>query len=203
MDITASYWQRYCSKNDTIGYFGPLAWGSFSEDGDAISLRTGDLEHERVVHFETWAIEAIAAASGVTAPMPMGPFPERSLRPLLTDTAPLDRLEAARDTAAAAHGDQIASALDAMDRVFEEITGRPAARAEGDSGGGRTIAYLDCMRDLDVTLGPAVLAELRESLPLVLYASRWWCGRVFDRGAELMVGSPAAARARSARCSAS
>ena len=40
--------------------------------------------------------------------------------------------------------------------------GRPAARADGDSGGGRTIAYLDCMRDLDVTLGPEVLDELRD-----------------------------------------
>ena len=78
------------------------------------------------------------------------------------------------------------AALDHLDRVFEELTGRPPARAEGDSGGGRTIAYLDCMRDLDVTLGPAVLDELRSSLPVVLHASRWWCGRVFDRGAELL-----------------
>jgi hypothetical protein len=31
-----------------------------------------------------------------------------------------------------------------------------------------------------------VLDELRTSLPTMLYASRWWCGRVFDRGAELL-----------------
>jgi hypothetical protein len=24
--VVASYWQRYCAKNDTIGFFGPLAW---------------------------------------------------------------------------------------------------------------------------------------------------------------------------------
>jgi len=44
------------------------------------------------------------------------------------------------------------------------------------------------MRDLDVTLGPAVLDELRSTLPVVLCASRWWCGRVFDRGGELLAG---------------
>ncbi len=42
------------------------------------------------------------------------------------------------------------------------------------------------MRDLDLTLGPEVLAELRSSLPAVLAASRWWCGRVYARGAELL-----------------
>ena len=185
-DVVGSYWQRYCSKNDTIGFFGPLAWGSFAEEGEAIAVRSGALESQRVVHLETWAVEAVAAVAGATMPLPMGPFPERALRPLLADTSGLDRLELARDAVAGARREEIAAALDHLDRVFEEVTGRPAARAEGDSGGGRTIAYLDCMRDLDVTLGPAVLHELRSSLPVLLYASRWWCGRVFDRGAELL-----------------
>ena len=185
-DVVGSYWQRYCSKNDTIGFFGPLAWGSFAQAGEAIAVRTGALERERVVHLETWAVEAVAAAAGVTVPLPMGPLPERVLRPLLADTSGLDRLELARDAVGAARRQEVAAALDQLDRVFEDVTGRPPARAEGDSGGGRTIAYLDCMRDLDVTLGPAVLDELRSSLPVVLHASRWWCGRVFDRGAELL-----------------
>ena len=95
------------------------------------------------MHFETWAAEAVGAAAGVTAPLPMGPFPERALRPLLADAAGLDRLEAARAEVAAAAGPDVAAALDRLDRVFEEVTGRPAARGEGDSGGGRTVAYLD------------------------------------------------------------
>jgi hypothetical protein len=185
-DAVGAYWQRYCSKNDTIGYFGPLAWGSFAEDGDGISVRAGALERERAVHFETWAMEAVAAAAGASVLLPMDPFPERALRPLLADTAGLDRLEVARDAVAGARGDEIAGALDELDRVFEELTGRPAARCENDSGGGRTIVYLDCMRDLDLTLGPPVLDELRSSLPPVLYASRWWCGRVFDRAQQLL-----------------
>jgi lantibiotic biosynthesis dehydratase-like protein len=185
-DVVASYWQRYCSKNDTIGFFGPLAWGTFAEQGEAIAVHSGTLERERVVHLETWAVEALAAAAGVSTPLPMGPFPERTLRPLLAETSALDRLELARDEVAAAPREAVAGALDRLDRVFEAVTGRPAARVEGDSGGGRTVAYLDCMRGLDVTLGPAVLDELRSSLPTVLYASRWWCGRVFDRGSEVL-----------------
>jgi Lantibiotic dehydratase, N terminus len=177
-DVVAGYWQRYCSKNDTIGFFGPLAWGTF---GDAVEVRSGALERERIVHFETWAMEAVG---GVT--LPMCPFPERALRPLLADTAALDRMEEARDAVVAAPRSEVAAALDQLDRVFEEVAGRPASRIEGDSGGGRTIAYLDCLRDLDVQLGPVVLDELRASLPPVLCASRWWCGRVFDRGAELL-----------------
>jgi hypothetical protein len=185
LDVTGAYWQRYCSKNDTIGFFGPLAWGSFAEHGDALAVRSGELERERVVHFETWAMEAVAAAGLATA-LPMGPYPERALRPLLSDTSGLVRLEAARDAVRAESSEDVAAALDRLDRVFEEVAGRPPARADGDSGGGRTIAYLDCMRDLDVTVGPAVVEELRSSLPVVLRASRWWCGRVFDRGAELL-----------------
>ena len=182
-DVVSSYWQRYCSKNDTIGFFGPLAWGTF---GDELSFRSGALERERVVHFETWAIEAVASAAGIDTPLPRGPFPERALRPLLSDPSGLDRLEVAREAVAAAPRTGVAAALDELDRVFEAVTGRAAARGEGDSGGGRTVAYLDCMRELDLTLGPAVLDELRDSLPAVLYASRWWSGRVFDRGAELL-----------------
>ena len=185
-DVVGSYWQRYCTKNDTIGFFGPLAWGSFAEDGEAIAVRSGALQRERVVHLETWAVEAIAAAGGVTTPLPMGPFPERTLRPLLADTSGLDRVERAREALAAAEGEQVAAALDELDRVFEAVTGRAAARGDADSGGGRTVAYLDCMRDLELTLGAPVLDELRTSLPPVLYASRWWCGRVFDRGAALL-----------------
>jgi hypothetical protein len=53
-EIVASYWQRYCAKNDTIGFFGPLAWGSFDESGPAAVVRAGDLVRERVVHLKVW-----------------------------------------------------------------------------------------------------------------------------------------------------
>jgi hypothetical protein len=193
-EIVASYWQRYCAKNDTIGFFGPLAWGSFDESGTAAAVRAGDLVRERVVHLEVWAVEALARAAGVDAVLPMGPFPERDLRARLAsrpDTperaralAALDRLEAARDAVTGAARDELVGALTALDRVFEELTGRAAARREEDSDGGRTVVYLDCMRDLELTLGSPVLAELRATLPALLASSRWWCGVAYAAGRE-------------------
>ena len=185
-DVVASYWQRYCAKNDTIGFFGPLAWGRFAEDGPAVDVRAGGLVRECVVHLEVWAVEAVARAVGLETTLPMGPFPERDLRERLLSLpdpevrgrglAALERLEAARRGVADAGRDRLVGALVALDRLFEELAGRPAVWAEGDADGGRTVAYLDCMRDLDVTLGPAVLAELRATLPALLASSRWWCG---------------------------
>ncbi|HEX6712102.1 MAG TPA: lantibiotic dehydratase, partial [Thermoleophilaceae bacterium] len=164
-EVVAGYWQRYCAKNDTIGFFGPLGWGRFADDGAAIDVSAGALQAERVVHLETWAVEALARALGDDALLPMHPFPERDLRARLDGNAhslaALDRLESARAAVAAASRDALPLALDELDGVFEELTHRPAVRGEGDSGGGRTVAYLDCMRDLDLVLGPAVLDELR------------------------------------------
>src|SRR6187551_1919010 len=73
-EVVAAYWQRYCAKNDTIGFFGPLAWGRFAGEGDAIDVRAGTLEAQRVVHLETWAVEAVARAVGDAALLPMHPF---------------------------------------------------------------------------------------------------------------------------------
>ncbi len=190
-EVIASYWQRYCGKNDTIGFFGPLGWGQLSDDVPGVVLRAGAPDRERAVHLENWAVEAVGRAAGVEPLVPMGPFPERDLRRRLEAQAPaglaeLDRLEAARDAVACAPRDEVEAALDALDAVFEDVAGRPAVRGAGDSGGGRTAAYLDCRSDLDLRVGGAVLDELRLVLPAVLEASRWWNGRVFARGAALM-----------------
>ena len=57
------YLQRYCAKNEMIGFFGPLAWGVFADDGPAVIQRPGpDLVGKRKVHFEYWAINALAEA---------------------------------------------------------------------------------------------------------------------------------------------
>jgi Lantibiotic dehydratase, N terminus len=193
-EVVASYWQRYCAKNDTIGFFGPLAWGSFDVSGPAAAVRAGGLVRERVVHLEVWAVEAVARAAGLDASLPMSPYPERDLRARVAGQpdsrqrmhalAALDRLEAARDVVAGAARDDLVGALTALDRLFEELTGRAAARQEEDSDGGRTVAYLDCMRDVELTLGPAVLAELRATLPALLASSRWWCGVAYSAGRE-------------------
>lgn len=60
--LIASYAQRYCTKNDTIGFFGPLGWARVTDGGPAISVRPGStLVAARNVHFEQWGIDEIAA----------------------------------------------------------------------------------------------------------------------------------------------
>lgn len=60
-ELVARYLQRYCTKNDTIGFFGPVAWAEFVPSGKTLTAIPGsDLLATRQVYFETWAIEALA-----------------------------------------------------------------------------------------------------------------------------------------------
>ncbi|MEO7735412.1 MAG: lantibiotic dehydratase [Kofleriaceae bacterium] len=58
----ASYGQRYCVKNDTIGFFGPVGWARLGDADDVLQIRPGaTLLDVRRVHFEFWGIDALAA----------------------------------------------------------------------------------------------------------------------------------------------
>jgi Lantibiotic dehydratase, N terminus len=61
--LVASYLQRYCVKNDTIGFFGPVGWARFLDgDGPVLTQRPGpSLLASRTVYYEYWAIDALAA----------------------------------------------------------------------------------------------------------------------------------------------
>jgi Lantibiotic dehydratase, N terminus len=69
--VVAGYWQRYCAKNDTVGFFGPLAWGEVCDHGPAVDVRSGALVASREVHFESWCLEALAHAAGTDAVVPL------------------------------------------------------------------------------------------------------------------------------------
>ncbi len=59
--LIANYVQRYSVKNDTIGFFGPIAWGRWTDDAYTARATPGpDLLARRGVYFENWAIEALA-----------------------------------------------------------------------------------------------------------------------------------------------
>jgi hypothetical protein len=59
----AKYWQRYCLKNETIGFFGPSAWCEWVESAELLAVRPGPrLIGRRAVRFEWWAVNAVAAA---------------------------------------------------------------------------------------------------------------------------------------------
>src|SRR5215831_6727101 len=72
-EVVASYWQRYCAKNDTIGFFGPLAWGRAADDGPAIHASRGQLISHTSVQFEAWAIQALAEALDPDLAVSAGP----------------------------------------------------------------------------------------------------------------------------------
>ena len=60
-EMIASYLQRYCVKNDTIGFFGPVGWARFFPQDEAIITRPGPgLVNSRTVYFEFWGIKALA-----------------------------------------------------------------------------------------------------------------------------------------------
>ena len=131
-DVVASYWQRYCAQNDTIGFYGPLAWGRVADwPSGALHAHSGSLIRRRSVHLETWAIQALAASIDPGLRVALGPHSEDHLRALLEE-----------------HPDA------------------------------RPLAYVDCMRDLDVTLGPEFLEGLEPALAALFEAGRWYCGRI-------------------------
>lgn len=60
--LVARYAQRYCAKNDTVGFFGPVAWARFTDDGPDLVCRGSTDVRARSVHLEAWAVAALAEA---------------------------------------------------------------------------------------------------------------------------------------------
>lgn len=57
----ATYLQRYTTKNDTVGFFGPVGWGHFTAEASPVLQRPGPTLVEHVcVHLEPWAVAALA-----------------------------------------------------------------------------------------------------------------------------------------------
>ena len=59
--IVTRYWQRYCGKTETIGFFGPVCWVTIDPELATISVRPGpNLVRDRRVHFEHWVLAGYA-----------------------------------------------------------------------------------------------------------------------------------------------
>ena len=57
----ALYLQRYCVKNETIGFFGPVGWATVGAGTSPVEVSAGPhLLSKRQVYFERWAIDALA-----------------------------------------------------------------------------------------------------------------------------------------------
>lgn len=72
--LIASYLQRYCLKNDTIGFFGPFGWARFdgvadgaaavsgaSGSGGLVVIPGANRLSRRTTYFEDWAVSVLAA----------------------------------------------------------------------------------------------------------------------------------------------
>jgi hypothetical protein len=121
-NVVTRYWQRYCGKNDTIGFFGPTSWVSLDPQAPGVHVRDGDrLVRDRTIYYEYWALDAyvcrLAADPQVRPWLPIGLQPHvtvdgrQVLRPG-QDPLPLSHAEVAllarcdgRRSAAAVAGD--------------------------------------------------------------------------------------------------
>jgi hypothetical protein len=64
-ELLVNYWQRYCVKNDTIGFTGPVGWSRLDPEAARTRLEPGPgLIASSKVYFETWVIDRLAAAIG-------------------------------------------------------------------------------------------------------------------------------------------
>ncbi|MFB7507557.1 lantibiotic dehydratase, partial [Streptomyces broussonetiae] len=60
-ELVAHYWQRFCVKNDTIGFFGPVGWGHWDPVTPGATVDTGTgLIAESSVYWASWGIDALA-----------------------------------------------------------------------------------------------------------------------------------------------
>jgi hypothetical protein len=60
-ELIANYLQRYCVKNDTIGFFGPVGWANIELQAEATSVQPGaHMLATRSVYFDEWGINVLA-----------------------------------------------------------------------------------------------------------------------------------------------
>ncbi|WP_431899017.1 lantibiotic dehydratase [Nonomuraea sp. bgisy101] len=60
--LVANYWTRYCAKNETIGFFGPVSWFGLRSSGETLRMRPGPaLASHGELFLEPWAIDVLAA----------------------------------------------------------------------------------------------------------------------------------------------
>jgi hypothetical protein len=284
-ELVARYWQRYCTKNDTIGFFGPAGWAQLRLTGPPTAVAPGPrLTASRRASLELWCLDAVcdalterlglrphlaparapaATLEGRDVRMPGRPRialteaeavllaacdgsspasqlvlavlarpatglrseadgyrlleglarrdliswelrvvpcpqPEQRLCEALSRlpadlaapaVAALQELDAHRERAEAAEGPEaLDRALAGLDEAFVRQTGGGARRRPGETYAGRTVAYLDCRRDVRVELGPEVMRDLARPIAVLLRSARWLTSEVRRAYEEALCG---------------
>ncbi|MGK5447703.1 lantibiotic dehydratase [Streptomyces radiopugnans] len=89
-ELVAHYWQRFCVKNDTIGFFGPVGWGRWDPRTDGVEVDAGrGLVADSEVYWAGWAVDALASTIGADPALREWTAPRR---------VPFVRLDGARVT---------------------------------------------------------------------------------------------------------
>ncbi len=77
-ELVANYLQRYCVKNDTIGFFGPVGWARLASHDGTLNIKLGPgLLAARNVFFEGWGIDVLAEELASQAEMRPWAAPRR------------------------------------------------------------------------------------------------------------------------------
>ncbi|MFY9573908.1 MAG: lantibiotic dehydratase, partial [Blastocatellia bacterium] len=133
-ELIANYWQRYCVKNDTIGFFGPVGWAKLNSQGDPLIVKPGpNLLEFREVYFEWWCINALAQTFAASD----------SIKPWLApNRVPYIHLEGAnvytgsgRPLRISAREAAVLQACDgeaAAKKIAEDLTGKPPLELENE-----------------------------------------------------------------------
>ncbi len=119
----ANYLQRYCLKNDTIGFFGPVGWARLGSDdtGVAVTAQPGLLAR-RTTYFENWAIEAVADA--IAGRPDVFPWLRVRREPSAAVSGAVVRLPFRKPAMLSARELRVLSLCDG-DRTVRDITGDP------------------------------------------------------------------------------
>lgn len=192
--FVASYLQRYCAKNEQIGFFGPCGWGLVDGARAGLVAAATPVRSLRV-YFEYWAIAALADRAARAAPDALAPrlSPDVRLdaRELVLPDAVLPLDVAQREFLAALDGSTSVAAL------IDRYAGRPETGL-GDAAALRTLlarladtGVVDWRLPLPVTpevssLFDDCLARLGGSGP---FAAAW---RALDAGRAALAEAPRA-----------
>jgi hypothetical protein len=268
--VLLKYCTRYTTKNDTIGFFGPVTWLRVSSQPGFGELRWGEaLICATVLSFETWPIMAIAEhlaederlrpwlaprraalcrvqnhdvfmpadepvhATGRDLDILRMCDGRRSAREIATqlaldDLAPFDTLHrdglitwtlecpmrtnperAIAELAARIDDDEVramveshsswlagvtgrlrermetsaslATVLTEVDAEFEQRYSREAVQSAGQYYAGRTLTYIDCERDVSLTLNADLMNALIQGVLPILLSLRWYTYTIVEQ----------------------
>src|SRR5450755_4034002 len=202
-DTIARYWQRYCGKNDTIGFFGPVTWARLDPQGPAVRVRCGDaLVRSRETFYEFWALATYAeclAADPVVRPwLPVGMHPDLTLdgrRLLRPGLPPLELSAAQTDLLSRCDGRTPAAAIAAPPRqaeelaLLEDLAALDAARAAVSAAAGHPDRLAAAIGRLDAEF-TAVTGAKPEHSQGKMYAGRRLCYEETVRDIDVSFGQP-------------